>query len=100
MRKEHPAFRMTTEKQIVENIFFMTELPPGLIVYYIKGDKVGDKWKEIYVAFNGSGKEISIAAPSGNYKVFVSGNMLSETIGGNEGYWRLDPYSCAILYQQ
>jgi pullulanase len=99
MRKEHPAFRMTTAKQIAENINFMEGMPPGLIVYTINGEKVGDKWKKIFVAFNGSGKEISIAAQPGNYKVFVSGNMLAETIGGKEGYWRLDPYSCSILYQ-
>jgi pullulanase len=99
MRKDHPAFRMTTAKQIADNIKFMEEMPPGLIVYTINGEKVGDKWKKIFVAFNGSGKEISIAAQPGNYKVFVSGNMLSETIGGREGYWRIDPYSCSILYQ-
>src|SRR5258705_583284 len=99
MRKDNPAFRMTTAKQIAENINFMEGMPPGLIVYTIDGEKVGDKWKKIFVAFNGSGKEISIAAQPGNYKVFVSGNMLSETIGGQEGYWRIDPYSCSILYQ-
>jgi len=99
MRKDHPAFRMTTAKQIADNIKFMEGMPPGLIVYTINGNKVGDKWKKIFVAFNGSGKEISIAAQPGNYKVFVSGNMLSETIGGYEGYWRIDPYSCSILYQ-
>jgi len=99
MRKEHPAFRMTTAKQIAENINFMKGMPPGLIVYTINGEKAGDKWKKIFVAFNGSGKEISIAAQPGNYRVFVSGNMLSETIGGKEGYWRIDPYSCSILYE-
>ncbi len=99
MRKDHPAFRMTTAKQIAENIKFMDGTPPGLIVYTINGDKAGDKWKKIFIAFNGSGKEISIAAQPGNYKVFVSGNMLAETIGGKEGFWRFDPYSCSILYQ-
>ncbi len=99
MRKDHPAFRMTTAKQIAENINFMEGLSPGLIVYTIDGAKVGDKWKKIFVAFNGTGKEISIAAQPGNYKVFVTGNMLSETIGGKEGYWRFDSYSCSILYQ-
>ena len=99
MRKEHPAFRMTTAKQIAQSIKFMEGTPPGLIVYNINGAKVGDKWKKIFVAFNGSGKEISIAAQSGNYKTFVAGNILSETIGGKEGYWRLDPYSCSIFYQ-
>jgi pullulanase len=99
MRKEHPAFRMTTAKQIADDIKFLEGMPPGLVVYTIDGAKVGDKWKKIFVAFNGTGEDISIAAQPGNYKVFVSGNMLSETIGGKEGYWRMDPYSCSILYQ-
>lgn len=99
MRKEHPAFRMTTAKQIAENIHFMDGMPAGLIVYTINGAKVGDKWKKIFVAFNGSGKEISIAAEPGHYNVFVAGNILSETIGGSEGFWRFDSYSCSILYQ-
>ncbi len=99
MRKDHPAFRMTTSKQIASNIKFLEGMPPRVIAYTINGAAVGDKWKKIFVAFNGSGKEISIAAQPGNYKVFVSGNMLSETIGGKEGYWRLDPYSCSILYE-
>jgi pullulanase len=99
MRKDHPAFRMTTAKQIAENINFMEGMPPGLIVYTINGEKVGDKWKKIFVAFNGTGKEISIAAQPGNYKTFIAGNMVSETIGGYEGYWRIDPYSCNILYE-
>jgi pullulanase len=99
MRKEHPAFRMNSAKQIAENIKFLNAMPPGVIAYTINGAVVGDKWKKIFIAFNGTGKEISIAAQPGSYKTFVSGNMISETIGGKEGYWRLEPYSCAILYQ-
>lgn len=99
MRKEHPAFRLQSAQQIASAIRFMEGLPPGIVIYTIDGKAVGDKWKKIFVAFNGSDKEISIAAQPGNYKVFVSGNMVSETIGGYEGYWRLNPYSCSILYE-
>ncbi|MGH2552906.1 MAG: type I pullulanase, partial [Chitinophagaceae bacterium] len=100
MRKEHPAFRMSASKQIASNIKFLDGMPAGVIAYTINGTSVGDTWKKIFVAFNGTGKEIPIMAQPGNYKCFAAGNMKSETIGGYEGYWRLEPYSCAILYQQ
>jgi pullulanase len=98
MRKEHPAFRMTTAKQIASNLRFVEGMPAGVIAYTINGAAVGDKWKKIFVAFNGTGKDISIRAQPGSYKCFIAGNMISETIGGYEGYWRLDPYSCSILF--
>ncbi|MBI5858816.1 MAG: type I pullulanase [Sphingobacteriales bacterium] len=100
MRKEHPAFRMTTAKQIASNIKFLEGLPAGVIAYTMNGSAVADKWKKIFVAFNGTGKDISITAQPGSYKCFVAGNMVSETIGGYEGYWRLDAYSCSIMYQE
>jgi pullulanase len=99
MRKEHPGFRMQTAKQIVSNLKFIEGMPAGVIAYTINSAAVGDKWKKIFVAFNGTGKDVSIAAQQGKYKCFVAGNMVSETIGGYEGYWRLPPYSCTILYQ-
>lgn len=99
MRKEHPAFRMMSAKQIASNIKFLEGMPAGVIAYAINGAVVGDKWKKIFVAFNGTAKDISITAQPGNYKCFVAGNMVSETIGGYEGYWRLDAYSCSVLYE-
>lgn len=99
MRKEHPAFRMQTGKQIASNIKFLEGMPAGVIAYTINGAAVGDKWRKVFVAFNGTGKDVSIVAQPGSYKCFVAGNMVSETIGGYEGYWRLSPYSCSILYQ-
>ena len=99
MRKEHPAFRMMSAKQVASNIKFLEGMPAGVVAYTINGAAVGDKWKKIFVAFNGTGKDISITAQPGNYKCFIAGNMVSETIGGYEGYWRLDAYSCSILYE-
>jgi pullulanase len=54
MRKEHPAFRMKTAEEIVNNIHFMDSLPNGVIGYKINGKAVGDSWKEIAVFFNGT----------------------------------------------
>lgn len=99
MRKEHPAFRMMSANSIASNIKFLDGMPAGVIAYTINGAAVGDKWKKIFVAFNGTGKDISLPAQPGKYKCFIAGNMVSETIGGYEGFWRLSPYSCSVLYE-
>lgn len=99
MRREHPAFRMMSAKQIAASLRFLENMPAGVIAYTINGAASGDKWKQIFVAFNGTGKDISIPAQEGFSKTFIAGNMVSETIGGPEGYWRLAPYSCSVLYQ-
>jgi pullulanase len=99
MRKDHPAFRIVSAKQIASAIRFLDGMQPGVIAYTIDGNAAGDKWKKILVVLNGSGDETSIVAQPGNYRVFVAGNMISDVIGGKEGYWRLEPYSCTILYQ-
>ena len=54
MRRAHPAFRMTTNEQIKKQLHFDENVPAGVIAYSINGAAVGDKWKKIYVAFNGS----------------------------------------------
>ncbi len=99
MRKAHPAFRMLSAKQIASAIRFLDGMEPGIIAYTIDGHSAGDKWKKILLVFNGTGEEKSIVAQQGNYRVFVAGNMISDVIGGKEGFWRLEPYSCTILYQ-
>ena len=99
MRKDHPAFRMNSSKQIAAAIKFMDGFPQGVIAYTIDGTVAGDRWKKILVVLNGSGQEQSMMAQPGNYRVFVAGNMISDVIGGKEGFWRIEPYSCTILYQ-
>jgi pullulanase len=46
MRKEHPAFRMKSAKEIAENIQFIRSGTKGLITYIINGQKVNDSWKK------------------------------------------------------
>ena len=77
----------------------MTLFVAGL-PYDLDGAAVGDKWKKILVVLNGSDEEQSMMAEPGNYHVFVAGNMISDVIGGKEGFWRIEPYSCTILYQK
>jgi len=77
MRKQHPAFRMKTAAQIAANIKFANKLPPGVVAYTINGAAVKDKWKKIFVIYNGSAKDENIALPAGNWFLFTDQNRIS-----------------------
>jgi pullulanase len=100
MKKDHPAFRMNTQGQIAAGIRFLDGYPPGVIAYTLDGRRAGDDWKKIVVVLNGTAGDLSVAVPPGNYQVFISGNMISDVIGGREGFWRFDAYTCTILYEK
>lgn len=54
LRKEHPAFRMTTAEDIARNLVFDKTDTPNVISYSLKNNANGDEWKEIKLIFNGS----------------------------------------------
>ena len=77
MRKQHPAFRMKTAAQIAANIKFANKLSPGVVAYTINGAAVKDKWKKIFVIYNGSAKDENIALPAGSWFLFTDQNRIS-----------------------
>jgi pullulanase len=79
MRREHPAFRMTTADQIRQYLHFETA-PVGCIAYTLDGAAVGDSWKSIYVAFNGTGSPQTLTLPAGNQvTVGAYGAIITQT---------------------
>jgi pullulanase len=98
MRKDHPAFRMKTAKEIAANIRFRENAEAGTIVYEINGKAVGDKWKKILVCFNGTGKNKPVVTGK-NLKSFILNNQVvqQETVMGE---MIMKPYSCTILFEQ
>jgi len=56
---------MTSAEQIRQNLHFETA-PAGCIAYTLNGAAVGDSWKTIYVAFNGTGLPQTLTLPAGN----------------------------------
>lgn len=51
LRREHPAFRMTTAKEIQENLEFI-KVANGFISYQLKNNANKDSWKTILVLYN------------------------------------------------
>ena len=96
IRRAHPAFRMQTAQQIATNINFENNLPTGIIAYTINGAAVGDNWKKIWIAYNGSQTPQTLTLPKGTWKVGLSSNGSSK-IGNN---FTLAGSSAVILYGQ
>lgn len=72
MRKAHPAFRLTTAEQIGRLLKFDDNTKtPLLVSYTLDGSAVGDSWKNIRVAFNGSDEPRAIKVPKGEWIVIA-----------------------------
>ena len=96
IRRAHPAFRMQTAQQIATHLNFENNLPSGIIAYTINGGAVGDTWKKIWVAYNGSQTPQTLRLPSGTWKIGLSSNGSSK-MGNN---FILAGSSAVILYGQ
>jgi pullulanase len=98
MRKEHPAFRMTSAKQVSTLIYFSENTQKGVIIYEIDGKAVNDKWEKIQVMFNGTAKSQSIELNSKLWQAAVINNEFAK--GENKLVSaELKPFSCSILYK-
>jgi len=98
MRKEHPAFRMRTAKEIADNLVFLEKLPAGIVGYTINGRAVKDSWEKIRVYFNGNKKTQIMKLDSKNWKPVILNNeiVIDQTPSGT---LILKPYSCVVLYE-
>lgn len=99
LRKEHPAFRMTSVKDVSANIKFLDIVDERGVVYTIQGKRVGDKWKEIMLFFNGNDTEKSITGFK-KFKAIVFNNEFVSSSTKLDERFALKPYSCVILYSE
>lgn len=96
LRKAHPAFRITSSDEIKKYIQFDESCPAGTVVYTINGSAVQDKWKKIFVAFNGSSEEQQVRLPAGKWSTAADKNAAVKI---SSGKLVLDKYSAVILYR-
>lgn len=58
LRKQHPAFRMTSSEQIRNNLIFSADYQTGVASYVLVNHANGDIWRTILLVFNGNRNEI------------------------------------------
>lgn len=106
LRKNHPAFRMTSAEDIASNLVFDeidSEKTPNLISYTLKDNANGDAWKEIKVAFNGAAVPQTIEVKKGNWMIVAQDGKIAPEAGLGKfkgGKITLAPYSALILAKE
>ncbi len=98
IRKEHPAFRMMSAKDIATNLKFENNRGNGIIAFTLDGKKVKDKWNRIRVYYNGSATEQQVVLDSKYWLTAIFNNTVVENKNVVSSI-KLKPYSCTILYQ-
>ena len=99
LRKEHPAFRMTSAEQIAKHLVFDKNTDENVISYTLKDHANGDSWKEIKVIFNGNPKEMPIKVPKGDWIIIAQdGYLNADGLGTSHGgKLMIAPTSALIL---
>jgi len=78
LRKNHPAFRMTSAESIRQNLNFCIPYEMGVISYCLTGAAVGDTFETIILIFNANKNEVSIPIQEGTFKVIAKGDEIDE----------------------
>jgi pullulanase len=98
MRKEHPAFRLTTEKQIRDNIKFNDDKEKGIVSYILNSAAVNDSWKQILVVLNGNTTQAYYDLPPGTWKIHIWNNRFVDDF--KTDYMPLTPSSISVFFQK
>ena len=101
LRKEHPAFRMTSAEGVRKNLEFK-EVRDGLVSYQLKNNANGDSWKTIYVIYNSNPSVQKFVLDKGLWNIAVYNNRFSTDKGykAPPGMLRIPPISMVVLYQK
>lgn len=99
LRKQHPAFRMSTAKEVRDNLEFK-KTENGLISFQISNSANKDSWRNIYVIYNARTTSLKYEL-EGDWHLAVLGNDFSS--GKNQiikGSVEVPAISMVILFQK
>lgn len=100
LRKNHPAFRMLTARDIRNNIEFIPTEKPLVIGYRLKDYANGDAWEDIIVFFNASEEAVRVNIPEGRYIVVCKDGYINENgLSYAYGQAYVSGQSAMILYR-
>ena len=78
LRKNHPAFRMTTTDLLNRHLKFLDVPDSNLIAYTLSEYANGDVWKTILVVFNGNRTAKTLSIPDGNWTIVLDNKQYKE----------------------
>lgn len=78
LRKNHPAFRMTSAEQIRTHLKFSGYYMPGVVCYSLNNHANGDSWKLIKLIFNNNPNPIVFPLKKKKWKEVANGLAIDE----------------------
>ena len=88
-RKEHPALRLTTREAVNKKMHPVYVDSPHVVAFHI-----GDKVKDIFLAFNSSTQPVTMPLPEGQWEVCIrDGQAGTECLEMVSGSIQIDPIS-------
>ena len=102
LRKNHPAFRLSTGDKVRQHLEFLPSLQTCLVGFQLKNLEGIDAWKNIIVIYNFNKEAKKMQIPEGSYTVACCNGVINEDglgfVSGKEA--EIAPQSALILYQK
>ncbi|HAK00534.1 MAG TPA: hypothetical protein DCM62_10970, partial [Bacteroidales bacterium] len=86
LRKNHPAFRMTSVAMIQKHLSFLDVESPLVVGFLIANYANGDDWEKILVFYNGANNEVVVELPEGQWIIVATKNEINELGVSVEGF--------------
>ncbi|ANQ53483.1 type I pullulanase [Thermosipho sp. 1070] len=100
LRKQHPAFRMTTAEEIKKHLKILSSRKRRVVSFIIHDNARNDTWKDILVIYNGNVNSIEYDLPEGNWNLVVNGETAgTKVIKTVSGKLVLEGISAYVLYK-
>lgn len=99
LRRQHPAFRLRTVKEINQQLTFL-DSPNNTVAFQIDGQASGDGWQRILVVYNPNYNPCTLTLPEGEWTVVGKQGVIAEQgLQQVKGTLELEGISCTILHQ-
>jgi pullulanase len=99
LRRNHPAFRLTSAAQIEQHLEFLSG-PDNTIAFLLKEHANGDAWRNIVVVYNPNRFSVTFALPPGSWTFVSDQQRIDEHgLGQISDIVGIESISCRILYQ-
>jgi pullulanase len=79
LRKDHPAFRMSSSAEIQKNLEFIETGIPNVVAFQLKNHANGDSYKNIIVIYNASKQNQIIDIPFGKWTIVLNEDGFKKT---------------------
>lgn len=77
LRKEHPAFRLTSAEMVRNHLKFIEPGVPNVVAFTLNGNVNGDSWRDILVIYNGNRYTAAVSVPRNNWTKVVHDGVVN-----------------------